>query len=110
MDIISGEVTMMFDSTSSAMGQIRAGKFRPIAVTAEKRSAEMPEVPTLSEQGVKGALMAVSVVSTSYRVKYASCLSCSRPGAQKRSRLRRRYQLDRASTRATMRWAASYTW
>ena len=55
IDIIGGEVSMMFDSTSSAMGQIRAGKFRPLAVTADKRSAEMPDVPTLSEQGIKGA-------------------------------------------------------
>ncbi len=55
VDIIGGDVNMMFDSTSSAMGQIRAGKFRPLAVTAGKRSAEMPEVPTLTEQGVNGA-------------------------------------------------------
>ncbi|MES3003494.1 MAG: tripartite tricarboxylate transporter substrate binding protein [Pseudomonadota bacterium] len=55
IDIIGGEVNMMFDSTSSAMGQIRAGKFRPLAVTADKRSAEMPEVATLAEQGIKGA-------------------------------------------------------
>jgi tripartite-type tricarboxylate transporter receptor subunit TctC len=55
IDIISGEVTMMFDSTSSAMGQIRAGKFRPLAVMSERRSAEMPDVPTLAEAGVKGA-------------------------------------------------------
>jgi tripartite-type tricarboxylate transporter receptor subunit TctC len=46
---------MMFDSTSSAMGQIRAGKLRPLAVSAEKRSPEMPEVPTLSELGIRGA-------------------------------------------------------
>lgn len=55
VDIISGEVSMMFDSASSAMSQIRAGKFRPIAVTADKRSPELPDVPTLAEQGVKGA-------------------------------------------------------
>jgi tripartite-type tricarboxylate transporter receptor subunit TctC len=55
IDIIGGQVEMMFDSTSSAMGQIRAGKFRPLAVTADKRSAEMPDVATLSEQGIKGA-------------------------------------------------------
>ena len=55
IDIIGGEVNMMFDSTSSAMGQIRAGKFRPLAVTADKRSAEMPDVATLAEQGIKGA-------------------------------------------------------
>jgi tripartite-type tricarboxylate transporter receptor subunit TctC len=55
IDIISGEVTMMFDSTSSAMGQIRAGKFRPLAVMSERRAAELPDVPTMAEAGVKGA-------------------------------------------------------
>ncbi|RYF18394.1 MAG: tripartite tricarboxylate transporter substrate binding protein [Comamonadaceae bacterium] len=54
VDIIGGDVTMMFDSTSSAMGQIKAGKFRPLAVMAERRSAEMPDVPTMSEAGIKG--------------------------------------------------------
>ena len=53
--LISGEVDMMFDSTSSAMGQIKAGKFRALAVASPKRSAELPDVPTLVEQGVKGA-------------------------------------------------------
>jgi tripartite-type tricarboxylate transporter receptor subunit TctC len=55
IDIIGGEVTMMFDSTSSAMGQIRSGKFRPLAVMSERRAAELPEVPTMAEAGVKGA-------------------------------------------------------
>jgi tripartite-type tricarboxylate transporter receptor subunit TctC len=55
IDIIGGDVSMMFDSTSSAMSQIKAGKFRPLAVTSEKRSPELPDVPTLAEQGVKGA-------------------------------------------------------
>jgi len=55
IDLISGEVSMMFDSASSAMSQIKAGKLRPLAVTADKRAAELPDVPTLAEQGVKGA-------------------------------------------------------
>ncbi|GAB3778563.1 tripartite tricarboxylate transporter substrate binding protein [Ramlibacter monticola] len=55
IDILGGEVTMMFDSTSSAMGQIRGGKFRPLAVMSERRAAELPDVPTLAEAGVKGA-------------------------------------------------------
>ena len=54
VDIIGGDVTMMFDSASSAMGQIRAGKFRPLAVMAEKRTPEMPDVPTMSELGITG--------------------------------------------------------
>ena len=55
IDIIGGQVEMMFDPTSSAMGQIKGGKFRPLAVTTAQRSAELPEVPTLGELGVAGA-------------------------------------------------------
>lgn len=55
IDVMGGDVEMMFDSTSSAMGQIRGGKFRALAVTTEKRSAELPDVPTLGELGIKGA-------------------------------------------------------
>jgi tripartite-type tricarboxylate transporter receptor subunit TctC len=54
VDIIGGDVTMMFDSTSSAMGQIKGGKFRALAVMSDKRAAEIPDVPTMSEAGVKG--------------------------------------------------------
>lgn len=55
VDIIGGSVEMMFDTTSSAMNQIKAGKFRPLAITTPKRSPELPDVPTLAEAGVKGA-------------------------------------------------------
>ena len=54
VDILSGEVQMMFDTTSSAMPQIKAGKLRPLAVTTPKRSAELPNVPTLAEAGFPG--------------------------------------------------------
>ena len=55
IDVIAGQVDVMFDSTSSAMGQIRSGKLRPLAVSSPTRSGEMPDVPTLAEVGVKGA-------------------------------------------------------
>ena len=54
LDIISGNIQMMFDTTSSAMGQIKGGKFKPLAVTSDRRSAELPNVPTLAEAGVPG--------------------------------------------------------
>jgi len=54
LDIIGGNVQMMFDTTSSAMGQIKAGKFKPLAVTSERRSSELPDVPTLAEAGLPG--------------------------------------------------------
>jgi tripartite-type tricarboxylate transporter receptor subunit TctC len=57
IDIVSGVVEMMFDTTSSAMAQIRAGKLKPLAVTTASRSAELPNVPTLAEAGVQGAEM-----------------------------------------------------
>jgi tripartite-type tricarboxylate transporter receptor subunit TctC len=56
-DIISGEVSMMFDTTSSAMSQIRGGTLRALAVLSPERSPELPDVPTLAESGVKGADM-----------------------------------------------------
>lgn len=54
LDIISGNIQMMFDTTSSAIGQIKGGKFKPLAVTSDRRSAELPDVPTLAEAGVPG--------------------------------------------------------
>ena len=54
LDLISGQVEFMFDTTSSAMGQIKAGKFKPLAVTTAQRSSELPHVPTLAEAGVSG--------------------------------------------------------
>lgn len=54
LDLIAGNVQIMFDTTSSAMGQIKAGKFKPLAVTTAQRSAELPNVPTLAEAGVSG--------------------------------------------------------
>lgn len=54
LDIIAGNVQMMFDTTSSAMGQIKAGKFRALAVTSDRRSSELPDVPTLAEAGLPG--------------------------------------------------------
>ncbi|MEP6972434.1 MAG: tripartite tricarboxylate transporter substrate binding protein [Betaproteobacteria bacterium] len=54
MDLIAGNIQMMFDTTSSAMGQIKAGKLRPLAVTTATRSSELPQVPTLAEAGVPG--------------------------------------------------------
>jgi tripartite-type tricarboxylate transporter receptor subunit TctC len=57
VDLLSGEVQMMFDTTSSAMTQIKAGKFRPLAVTSTTRSAELPNVPTIAEVGYPAAEM-----------------------------------------------------
>ena len=52
--MIAGNVEIMFDTTSSAMSQIRAGKLKALAVTTAVRSSELPQVPTLAEAGVPG--------------------------------------------------------
>ena len=50
--LMGNEVTMMFDSLPSPLGQIRGGKFRALAVTGAERSPVVPDVPTLKESGV----------------------------------------------------------
>ena len=57
VDILGGNVEMMFDTTSSAMPHIKSGKFRPLAVTSPQRSAELPNVPTIAEAGFPAAEM-----------------------------------------------------
>jgi tripartite-type tricarboxylate transporter receptor subunit TctC len=52
--VISGETSIGFPATSSAMPYARSGKLRALAVTTPKRSHMAPEVPTLSESGVPG--------------------------------------------------------
>ena len=52
--ILGGEVDLMFDSLSSSLAQINAGKFRALAVTTAKRSHVLPNVPTVAEAGVPG--------------------------------------------------------
>src|SRR5882672_8153813 len=54
VDVISGQVTMMFDQVSTSTPQIKAGKVRAIAVTSLARSPLLPEVPTVDESGVPG--------------------------------------------------------
>jgi tripartite-type tricarboxylate transporter receptor subunit TctC len=54
LDLIAGSVQVMFDTTSSAMSQIKAGKLKALAVTTPKRATELPDVPTLAEAGIAG--------------------------------------------------------
>jgi tripartite-type tricarboxylate transporter receptor subunit TctC len=49
--LMAGQVDMMFEQTGAALPAIQAGKIRPIAVTASKRLASMPDVPTFAEAG-----------------------------------------------------------
>ena len=53
-DLIAGNVQLMFESTNSIAPHVKAGRVRALAVTGERRSSILPEVPTLIEAGVPG--------------------------------------------------------
>lgn len=54
IDVISGQVTMMFDQVSTSAPHIKAGKLRGLAVTSRKRSPLFPQLPTIDESGMPG--------------------------------------------------------
>ena len=51
-DLIAGRSDMMFDSYGSSGAYIKSGRLRALAVTSTKRMAQLPNVPTLAEQGL----------------------------------------------------------
>ena len=51
MDLIGGNMDLMFDNLPSAMQHIKAGKLKALAVTTAKRSEALPDVPTIAEAG-----------------------------------------------------------
>ncbi len=51
-DLIAGRVHVMLDTAASAMPHVRAGKLRALALSAAKRSAEYPDLPTFAEAGL----------------------------------------------------------
>lgn len=54
IDLLGGQVDSHIDQLSASMAYIRAGRIRALAVTTDKRAPLLPQVPTLSEQGLKG--------------------------------------------------------
>ena len=54
-DLLGGQVDFMCDQTTSTTGQIKGGKVKVFGVTSKQRVASLPDVPTLDEQGLKGA-------------------------------------------------------
>jgi tripartite-type tricarboxylate transporter receptor subunit TctC len=53
-DLLSGQTTMLFATLPTVLPHVQAGKLRGLAVLGLKRSAAIPEMPTLAEAGLKG--------------------------------------------------------
>lgn len=56
-DMLSGQIHYMCDQTTSVMGQVQGGSVKALAVLAPKRSAVLPDVPTIAEAGYPGIEM-----------------------------------------------------
>ena len=52
--LVSGEVNMVFATAETAVPQVKAGKIRALGVTTAKRSALLPDLPTIAEGGLPG--------------------------------------------------------
>lgn len=53
-DVIGGQVPLFFGNLASTLQHVKAGKLLPLAVTSNKRSPILPDVPTMAEAGVSG--------------------------------------------------------
>ncbi len=53
MSVVSGETGFMFDNLTASLVHIKGGKLRPLAVTGSVREPELPDVPTMTELGMK---------------------------------------------------------
>ena len=54
VDLLGGQIHLIFATAASSIGHIKAGKIRALAVTTAKRSALVPDLPTVAESGLPG--------------------------------------------------------
>lgn len=60
-DLIAQRITMLLDIMASSIGQVQQGTVRALATTSDRRSAALPQVPTVAESGVPGYAFATWV-------------------------------------------------
>ena len=53
-DLLSGQVQAMFANTLSVLPQVKAGRLRALAISSSRRSAAVPDLPTVAESGMPG--------------------------------------------------------
>ncbi len=54
-DVVGGQIQLMHTTSVTAEAQIKAGRVKVLGIAAKKRQSVLPNVPTLEEQGIKGA-------------------------------------------------------
>ena len=60
-DLLAGHIQLMFDSFNSASPNIKSGRVRALGIASSKRHADLPDLPTIQEQGVNGYLTTIWV-------------------------------------------------
>ena len=53
-DLLGGQIDFMITDTSTGVPQVKAGKLRALAYSTQKRSTQLPDIPTMDEAGIKG--------------------------------------------------------
>ncbi len=54
VDVLGGNIPLVYTAVASGQGQVKAGKLRAIAVSSAQRSSSLPDVPTFIESGISG--------------------------------------------------------
>jgi tripartite-type tricarboxylate transporter receptor subunit TctC len=94
-DVMGGQVPLFFANVASSLGQIQAGRLRPLAVTAATRCRALPEVPTMAQAGVPGhevlewnPILAPAGIAPAVRDKLAAAVARSMGDAEVLGRIR----------------------
>ena len=61
-DLLAGHLQLMFDAFNSAVPNIKAGRVKALGIASVKRHPELPDLPTISEQGVPGYVTTIWIV------------------------------------------------
>ena len=79
IDVLGGQISLMFDTISTSIPHVKAGKLRALGVTSPQRSPLLPDLPTISEAGLPGyeaaifnAIIAPAATPSEIRVRMQS--------------------------------------
>ena len=94
-DVMGGQVPLFFANVASSLGQIQAGRLRPLAVTAATRCRALPDVPTMAQAGVPGhevpewnPILAPAGIPAAVRDKLAAAVARAMADAEVLGRIR----------------------